>query len=96
MPKRLGIILLIITSIISIFLVLNFFFCPTKRFFKNYKNSIIGVRCKATIYSDNGTILKEYQGNDVYIKTSDNGIVELHILRKKYIFINAIVLIEEF
>ncbi|MGL4450204.1 MAG: hypothetical protein ACRCTZ_03295 [Sarcina sp.] len=94
MPKRLSIILLIISSLISIFLVLNFFFSPTKRLFKNYKNSITGVKCKANIYSDNGTLLKELQGNEVYIKTSNN-IVEIHIFKKKYIFVNATVIIEE-
>lgn len=96
MPKRLGIILLIISSIISIFLVLNFFFSPTKRLFKNYKNSITGIRCRASIYSNHGNLLKELQGNDVYVKTSNNNVVEIHYLGNKYIFVNATVIIEEF
>ena len=96
MPKKLGVTLLIITSLISVFLIFNFCFHPTKRFFKNYKNSITGITCKATIYSNDGNILKEYQGNDVYIKTSNSSVVEIHILGKKYIFVNATVIIEEF
>ncbi len=94
MPKKLSYTLLILSIIISFFLLFSFFIGPLRRTLCKYKNSFKNINSNITIYAQNGTILAKYSGNNIYIKSCDS-LTEIHIGNQKFIFSNVGIIIEE-
>lgn len=94
MPRKLSIMLFILSIILIIFFSINFFYGPFKRIILNYKNTLTGSNVNITIYSSNGSIIKKYTGKNTYIKSTEE-YTEIHLDGKKYFFSNISLIIEE-